>query len=169
MEPAQFDAAAPRSARVADRQGAVRPGLLRRRRPDSTGCRSASSTSSPGTACSAATCSSTIRRRPQAARARSSRSSTRRASRPIPARHGTSSDVVIALNFAKKLVLIGGTSYAGEIKKSIFTRAQLPAAAAGRAADALLGQHRRRRRRRRCSSACRAPARRRCRAIPSGG
>jgi phosphoenolpyruvate carboxykinase (ATP) len=38
-----------------------------------------------------------------------------------PARHGTSSDVVIALNFAKKLVLIGGTSYAGEIKKSVFT------------------------------------------------
>jgi phosphoenolpyruvate carboxykinase (ATP) len=38
-----------------------------------------------------------------------------------PARHGTSSDVVIALHFAKKLVLIGGTSYAGEIKKSVFT------------------------------------------------
>jgi phosphoenolpyruvate carboxykinase (ATP) len=38
-----------------------------------------------------------------------------------PARHGTQSDVVIALNFAKRLVLIGGTSYAGEIKKSIFS------------------------------------------------
>jgi phosphoenolpyruvate carboxykinase (ATP) len=38
-----------------------------------------------------------------------------------PARHGTHSDVVIALNFAKRLVLVGGSSYAGEIKKSIFT------------------------------------------------
>ncbi len=38
-----------------------------------------------------------------------------------PQRHGTRTEVVIALNFAKKLVLIGGTSYAGEMKKSIFS------------------------------------------------
>jgi len=38
-----------------------------------------------------------------------------------PARHGTNSEVFIFLNFARKLVLVGGTSYAGEIKKSIFT------------------------------------------------
>jgi phosphoenolpyruvate carboxykinase (ATP) len=36
-------------------------------------------------------------------------------------RHGTRSETVIAINFAKRLVLIGGTSYAGEIKKSVFT------------------------------------------------
>src|SRR5262249_824055 len=41
--------------------------------------------------------------------------------RADPARHGTRSDVVIALNFAQGLVLIGGTSYAGEIKKSVFS------------------------------------------------
>jgi phosphoenolpyruvate carboxykinase (ATP) len=38
-----------------------------------------------------------------------------------PAVHGTNSEVFILLNLAKKLVLIGGTAYAGEIKKSIFT------------------------------------------------
>jgi phosphoenolpyruvate carboxykinase (ATP) len=38
-----------------------------------------------------------------------------------PARHGSRSEVVIALNFARRLVLIAGTSYAGEIKKSVFT------------------------------------------------
>jgi phosphoenolpyruvate carboxykinase (ATP) len=38
-----------------------------------------------------------------------------------PAANGTNSEVFILLNFEKRLVLIGGTSYAGEIKKSIFT------------------------------------------------
>src|SRR6185437_6922321 len=38
-----------------------------------------------------------------------------------PARHGCASKTVIAVNFTKKIVLIGGTSYAGEMKKSVFT------------------------------------------------
>ena len=38
-----------------------------------------------------------------------------------PARHGCISQTVIAVNFSKKLILIGGTSYAGEMKKSVFT------------------------------------------------
>jgi phosphoenolpyruvate carboxykinase (ATP) len=38
-----------------------------------------------------------------------------------PARHGTRSDVVIALDLASREVIIAGTSYAGENKKSIFT------------------------------------------------
>jgi phosphoenolpyruvate carboxykinase (ATP) len=38
-----------------------------------------------------------------------------------PARHGTRTEVFIFVHFGRKLVLIGGTHYAGEIKKSIFT------------------------------------------------
>ncbi|WP_112321804.1 phosphoenolpyruvate carboxykinase [Oceanibium sediminis] len=38
-----------------------------------------------------------------------------------PEKHGCRSETVIALNFAKKMILIGGTSYAGENKKSVFT------------------------------------------------
>jgi phosphoenolpyruvate carboxykinase (ATP) len=41
--------------------------------------------------------------------------------RADPARHGTNSGVFIVLNLEQRLVLIGGTAYAGEIKKSIFT------------------------------------------------
>jgi phosphoenolpyruvate carboxykinase (ATP) len=41
--------------------------------------------------------------------------------RADPAKHGTRSDVFILVHFGRKLVLIGGTHYAGEIKKSIFT------------------------------------------------
>ncbi len=40
--------------------------------------------------------------------------------RADPARHGCRSETVIAVNFTEKLILIGGTSYAGEIKKSVF-------------------------------------------------
>jgi len=38
-----------------------------------------------------------------------------------PATHGTKTGTFIVLNFAKRTVLIGGTRYAGEMKKSIFT------------------------------------------------
>ncbi|GAB5458453.1 MAG: phosphoenolpyruvate carboxykinase [Henriciella sp.] len=41
--------------------------------------------------------------------------------RADPARHGTVSETVIAVNLSKRIVLIGGTSYAGETKKSVFT------------------------------------------------
>lgn len=39
----------------------------------------------------------------------------------IPEIDGTNSEAFIVLNFEKRMVLIGGTSYAGEMKKSIFT------------------------------------------------
>jgi phosphoenolpyruvate carboxykinase (ATP) len=38
-----------------------------------------------------------------------------------PAVHGTNSETFIVISFEKKIVLIGGTKYAGEIKKSIFS------------------------------------------------
>ena len=38
-----------------------------------------------------------------------------------PARHGTRSKTVIALDMSRNIVLIGGTFYAGEIKKSVFS------------------------------------------------
>jgi phosphoenolpyruvate carboxykinase (ATP) len=41
--------------------------------------------------------------------------------RADPKRHGVRSETVIACNFAQRLVLIGGSSYAGETKKSVFT------------------------------------------------
>ncbi|MET0012689.1 MAG: phosphoenolpyruvate carboxykinase [Sedimenticola sp.] len=39
----------------------------------------------------------------------------------MPDQDGTQSETFILVNFKKRLVLIGGTSYAGEIKKSIFS------------------------------------------------
>ena len=38
-----------------------------------------------------------------------------------PKRHGCRSETIIAIDFTRKIVLIGGTSYAGEMKKSVFT------------------------------------------------
>ena len=103
-------------------QGAVRartagPAPIRR-----TGCRFASSPSARGTACSRGTCSFP---RP----IREARCDHEPQFTVIdvpgftadPANDKTNSETFILLNFAKKLVIIGGTNYAGEIKKSIFT------------------------------------------------
>ncbi len=38
-----------------------------------------------------------------------------------PDRDGTQSDVFIVIDLSRRLILIGGTSYAGEIKKAVFT------------------------------------------------
>ena len=39
----------------------------------------------------------------------------------VPEVDGTNSEAFVVINFARKLILIGGTQYGGEIKKSIFT------------------------------------------------
>ncbi|WP_048647205.1 phosphoenolpyruvate carboxykinase [Nitratireductor soli] len=41
--------------------------------------------------------------------------------RADPARHGCRTETVIAIDLTRMIVLIGGTSYAGEMKKSVFT------------------------------------------------
>ncbi len=41
--------------------------------------------------------------------------------RADPERHGCRSETVIAIDFMNKLILIGGTGYAGEMKKAVFT------------------------------------------------
>src|SRR5262245_39098580 len=38
-----------------------------------------------------------------------------------PAKHGTRTGTFIVLNLAKRMILIGGTRYAGELKKAMFT------------------------------------------------
>jgi phosphoenolpyruvate carboxykinase (ATP) len=40
--------------------------------------------------------------------------------RADPDRHGCRGETVIAVNFEKKIILIGGTAYAGEMKKGVF-------------------------------------------------
>ncbi len=41
--------------------------------------------------------------------------------RADPARHGSRSETVIAIDLTRMIVLIGGSAYAGEMKKSVFT------------------------------------------------
>ena len=41
--------------------------------------------------------------------------------RADPKRHGARTETIIACDFSRKIVLIGGSSYAGEMKKAVFT------------------------------------------------
>ena len=87
-----------------------------------TACRSASSPNTPGTRSSPAISSSSNAIGEKLARHAPQFTVIDVPSfQADPLRHGTNTGVFILLNFEQRLVLIGGTSYAGEIKKSIFT------------------------------------------------
>ncbi len=88
-----------------------------------TACRSASSPRTPGTACSRG--NMFIRRDPEQPAAATCRSSPSSHApefprRPGDRRHATPRSSSSSTS-PRRVVLIGGTSYAGEIKKSIFT------------------------------------------------
>ncbi len=77
-----------------------------------------------------------------------------------PARHGTRTGTVIALDLSRNIVLIAGTAYAGEIKKAVFSLINFHAPLRGifpMHCSANIGPAATRR----CSSASAAPARRR--------
>ena len=84
-----------------------------------------------------------------------------------PDADGTRTGTFVVLHPSRQEVLIGGTCYAGEIKKSIFTLMNDLLPLAGCLPDALLGERRGRATTSRSSSGCRAPARRRSPPIPS--
>ena len=83
----------------------------------------------------------------------------------VPSIDGTLTPTFILLNFEQKLVIIGGSGYGGEIKKSAFTILNYLLPLAGCDDDALLGECRRKQVMSRCSLVCPEPARRHCRLI----
>ena len=86
--------------------------------------------------------------------------------RADPERHGCRSETVIAVNLSEKLILIGGTEYGGEMKKSVFGLLNflLPRRASCRCTARPISA---RRAIPRSSSASAAPARRRLSADPN--
>ena len=111
-------------------------------------CGCAWSPPAPGTRCSRATCSSARRQQELAGFEPDYVILHAPLFQADPAIDGVRSGTAIALSFAQKLIVIAGTEYAGEIKKSIFTVMNWILPAQGRAADALQRQYRPGRRRR---------------------
>ena len=83
--------------------------------------------------------------------------------RADPERHGCRSETVIAVNLTEKMILIGGTEYGGEMKKSVFGLLNFLLPPQRHHADALLGQYRPQGRHRDLLRPVAAPARRPCR------
>ena len=87
--------------------------------------------------------------------------------RADPARHGCRSETVIAVNFSEEADPDRRHGLCRRDEEVGVRHAQLPAAAAGHHADALLGQYRPGRRHRGLLRAVAAPARRPCRPTPT--
>ena len=122
LQPGELQRAARAPVRLPAGPRRLRAGRLRRGRPRAPARRSASSPRRPGTASSPARCSSRTRRSSRrGATCPTSRSSPPRASRRTRWRTGRGRETFIVLNFRQKLGIIGGTGYAGEIKKTVFT------------------------------------------------
>ena len=86
-----------------------------------TGCRSAWFPSSPGTACVARNLFITPADEELADHDPEFTIVQVPGFKALPETDGTNSETVVLLDFARRLVLIGGTAYAGECKKSVFT------------------------------------------------
>ena len=114
-----------------------------------SGSMHASSSSMPGTRCSSAICCAGREASELAGFKPQFTVVNLPSFRADPKRHGVRSETVIACNFAKRLVLIGGTLLRGRDQEVGVHLSQLRDARSGRDADALLGQRRHRRRRRR--------------------
>jgi phosphoenolpyruvate carboxykinase (ATP) len=84
-----------------------------------TASRSASITSWRGTRCSSARCSFARIAPSSHTTSRTSPFCRCRPSKPIPMPRRAQR--TIAIDFTRRIILIGGTSYAGEMKKSVFT------------------------------------------------
>ena len=57
-----------------------------------------------------------------------------------PEKHGTNSEAFVAISFSEKVICIGGTKYAGEMKKIDLLGAQFSLPRPGHPPDALLGK-----------------------------
>ena len=84
-------------------------------------CGCASSPSAPGTAFSPATCSSARRPGRWPRSSRTSRLLQAPSVLADPEQDGTNGSTFILVDFSQRMVIIGGTEYAGEIKKSVFS------------------------------------------------
>ena len=157
--------AAPGFHRVAAGQSAVRARLLRRRRSDVP----SAGPHHQRVRLAQPVLPQPVHRRSAAAAAAQSPEFTvidRRASRPIPKRHGTQHRSGDRAELREEARAHRRHQLRRRDEEVDLQRAELRPPAQERALDALLGQHRARRATRRSSSACPAPARRRSRAIP---